>query len=212
MAKQDFVNGGFTGKLGALVGGKWKKFYTIRVRTDPSNPRTPVQQANRELFRRGVAAAQVAQQANYGVECWFSDSCTAWALRCASAKVRLRDGVDWFAAIPFHPDSYTPAYRVETLGVATIVDGRSVSFPVSGALPAESRVFSVVARVVPLSENRDDCLVLPGVFYPDGTPRIVVETPFTFVFADNPEIRLVTRDDSEHDNEMCVSPPLFFAR
>jgi hypothetical protein len=50
MAKMNLLKGSFTGRLGQMVGAKWKKFNTVRTLSQPSNPNTPAQQQVRGGF------------------------------------------------------------------------------------------------------------------------------------------------------------------
>ena len=54
MAKQNFLAGGFYGKLGAMVGQRWKNKRTIRTYVIPHNPNTPEQRKNRNGFAGAV--------------------------------------------------------------------------------------------------------------------------------------------------------------
>jgi len=49
------ILGGFSGKVGPVVGGKWKEIDYMRSYVIPSNPNTPAQQAVREKFSALVA-------------------------------------------------------------------------------------------------------------------------------------------------------------
>ena len=57
MAKQNFLAGGFYGKLGAMVGQRWKNKRTIRTYVIPHNPNTPEQRKNRNGFAGAVQFA-----------------------------------------------------------------------------------------------------------------------------------------------------------
>ena len=59
MAVQNFLSGGYYGKLGETVGQRWKNKRTIRTYVIPRNPRTEKQQANRGLFANAVTFAQI---------------------------------------------------------------------------------------------------------------------------------------------------------
>ena len=50
MAIQNFLSGGYYGKLGETVGQRWKNKRTIRSYVIPRNPRTEKQQAKRVRF------------------------------------------------------------------------------------------------------------------------------------------------------------------
>ena len=50
MGKLNLLKGAFTGKVGEVVGAKWKDQNTVRTYTKPSNPNTPAQQTVRTVF------------------------------------------------------------------------------------------------------------------------------------------------------------------
>ena len=60
MAIQNFLNGGYIGKLGQTVGQRWKDKKIIRTYVVPKNPNTPAQKQMREQF---ATANRLAQQA-----------------------------------------------------------------------------------------------------------------------------------------------------
>ena len=49
------ILGGFSGKVGTVVGGKWKGIDYIRVKGVPSNPNTEAQQEQRSKFKTTIA-------------------------------------------------------------------------------------------------------------------------------------------------------------
>lgn len=50
MGVMHFLKGYYSGTLGETVGGKWKHLGTVRVKVAPSNPNTPPQQHQRNVF------------------------------------------------------------------------------------------------------------------------------------------------------------------
>ncbi len=60
MAKQNFLAGGYIGKLGDTIGQRWKDKKIIRSYVKPRNPNTPAQQTARQQF---ALANKLAQQA-----------------------------------------------------------------------------------------------------------------------------------------------------
>ena len=93
MAKQNFMAGGFVGKLGATVGQRWRNKRTIRSYVIPKNPQTPAQRANRGKFAQAIHAAQEAIIFNKGAPCWDKIDVTEWQQRVSTAKQRIDSGV-----------------------------------------------------------------------------------------------------------------------
>ena len=81
MAIQNFISGGYYGKLGQTVGQRWKNIRTIRSYVVPTDPKTPSQLAQRGLFSNAVKFSQVANQANYKQTAFDTSLNTLWALR-----------------------------------------------------------------------------------------------------------------------------------
>lgn len=51
MGKLQLINGSWSGKVGQLVGAKWKDKHTLRSYAKPANPNTPAQQTTRTGFK-----------------------------------------------------------------------------------------------------------------------------------------------------------------
>lgn len=112
MAKQNFIAGGYVGKLGETVGQRWKNIRTVRVYVIPHNPRTPAQQACRRKFAEAVPYAQIGMQFNSKAPCWEATNKTEWQGRMSVAKVNIDNGVSGRNAIPLFPLGYTPANQI----------------------------------------------------------------------------------------------------
>lgn len=112
MAKQNFIAGGYVGKLGETVGQRWKNIRTVRVYVIPHNPRTPAQQACRRKFAESVPYAQIGMQFNAKAPCWEATNKTEWQGRMSVAKVNIDNGVTGRNAIPLFPLGYTPANQI----------------------------------------------------------------------------------------------------
>ena len=128
MAKQDFLQGGYVGKLGATIGQRWKNIRTVRSYVKPHNPRTPAQQANRNNFKQAVELTQFAKIFNDDCPVWQSQSNTAYAERIKVAKNRIDSGITGWQAVPLYPSGYTPTY---TISDCTISAGNDNTWVVS---------------------------------------------------------------------------------
>lgn len=115
MAIQNFISGGFYGKLGAMVGQRWRNKRTLRRYVIPANPQTPLQQANRAKFATSVKLAQVAMNINKGSQAWDTSSVPEFSLRTGTAKRRLALSMTEDQSIPIFPDSFIPSITVTPL-------------------------------------------------------------------------------------------------
>lgn len=106
MAIQNFLAGGFYGKLGNIVGQRWKNKRTIRTYVIPKDPKTPAQQANRERFSLAILLSQQAMNINKGNSSWKNPKLTEWAWRVRTAKTRIDKGLPVEECIPIYPDNF----------------------------------------------------------------------------------------------------------
>ena len=144
MAKQNFLAGGFYGKLGATVGQRWKNQRTIRTYVIPENPRTPKQMANRNKFTAAVPFAQKGMSMNYRSPAFASETTTEWALRMSSAKYAMDLGLSDVAAIPVVPRGFTSAYTITGITVESITDATHAKLLLTGDLPAGAKHYSLM--------------------------------------------------------------------
>ena len=144
MAKQNFLAGGYYGKLGATVGQRWKNQRTIRTYVVPENPRTPKQMANRNKFSASVPFAQKGMSMNYRSPAFASETTTEWALRMSSAKYAMDLGLSDVAAIPVVPRGFTSAYTITEITLESIIDATHARLSLVGTLPAGSKSYSLM--------------------------------------------------------------------
>lgn len=144
MAKQNFLAGGYYGKLGATVGQRWKNQRTIRTYVVPENPRTPKQMANRSKFSAAVPFAQKGMSMNYRSPTFASETTTEWALRMSSAKYAMDLGLSDVAAIPVVPRGFTSAYTITEITLTAVVDATHATLSLVGTLPAGSKSYSLM--------------------------------------------------------------------
>lgn len=117
MAVQDLVAGGFYGKLGDMVGQRWKNKRTVRRYVVGANPRTPNQQANRNRFGKSVELAQQAMNINRGAPAWASETAGEFSLRTGTAAKRLGQSLPEGQAVPLFPDGFIPSVTISPIGV-----------------------------------------------------------------------------------------------
>lgn len=144
MAKQNFLAGGYYGKLGATVGQRWKNQRTIRTYVVPVNPRTPKQMANRSKFSAAVPFAQKGMSMNYRNPAFASETTTEWALRMSAAKYAMDLGLSDVAAIPIVPRGFTSAYTITEITLESVVDATHATLSLVGTLPAGSKSYSLM--------------------------------------------------------------------
>lgn len=139
MAKQNFLAGGYYGKLGATVGQRWKNIRTIRTYVIPQNPRTPEQQANRNVFGRAVPFAQLGMQLNKASPAWDISGNTEWAQRMSVARNLVNAGNSDVACIPIVPADFSTQYTITAVTLDSIQENTAVKFLLTASLPSGAK-------------------------------------------------------------------------
>ena len=147
MAKQNIISGGFYGKVGELIGQRWKNIRTVRAYTKPRNPRTEKQQANRNSFGSLVPRAQLAMQLNYHASYFTSESNSEWGMRMSLASSLLKAGYELLNLLPIVPLNYSPSYVISEITAIDTTNKRKPIFYVNGNLPTVNRSLSVVVSL-----------------------------------------------------------------
>lgn len=147
MAKQNIISGGFYGKVGELIGQRWKNIRTVRAYTKPRNPRTEKQQANRSSFGSLVPRAQLAMQLNYHAGYFTSESNSEWGMRMSLASSLLKAGYELLNLLPIIPLNYSPSYVISEITAIDTTNKRKPIFYVNGNLPTVNRSLSVVVSL-----------------------------------------------------------------
>lgn len=197
MAIQNFISGGYYGKLGQTIGQRWKNIRTVRAYTKPANPRTEKQQANRKAFGSCVPQAQLAMQMNYNASYFKSESNSEWGLRMSLATTLLKNGNTLLNLIPIIPTSYTPSYEITKINAPLTTDNKTFNFVVSGTLPAVNRSISVlVSRYIETTDSYKNDLF-------NVTLNYATESNFSITYQEETEINentkflIVSNNDTE---------------
>lgn len=207
MAIQNFISGGYYGKLGATVGQRWKNKRTVRAYVIPKNPRTEKQQANRNVFKDALPYAQMGMAANFKAPCWNLPNTTEWNARVSEVRKKQKAGVSGISLIPLFPDSFTPAYSITNFEAVTDYDPDNPVLLVSGNLPQTNRNMSVfVANMV--GGVQQEPFYCSGVLNVASTPQLEISLPSGKQLNVNDWIVCCSIDDSDAQNDMVVSPAL----
>lgn len=105
MATISWIKDHLIGRLGSVVGSSWKGTYYVKKYTKPTDPHSPAQMANRNLFSKAVALAKEAMALN-GNAAYWQKGIDERSERIGTAKRRLDAGAADEAAFPFYPDNY----------------------------------------------------------------------------------------------------------
>ena len=209
MAIQNFVSGGYYGKLGQTIGQRWKNKRTVKAYAIPRNPRTEKQQANRKVFSGYTANALLGQQMNYKAPCWESEENTEWGLRMATASTLYKSGASEFNQIPLFPTSYTPAYSVEKVQPYGEPSDTQITFAVTGTLPTANRSLSVLVGFLNSESQSYDVELYTASFVYGEISTLTIKNTQPTRFDTTTKFLIISNDDAKNDNSTIYGAEQF---
>lgn len=205
MAKQNFLAGGFYGKLGAMVGQRWKNKRTIRTYVIPKNPNTPEQKRNRNNFAGAVQFAQMGMQMNYYCNLFENPNFTKWNYRMSVARNLKFVGMTDLNLIPLYPTDFTPPTTITKIKVNSITGNNHITFSVPELTATEDRVFSMMFA---LYNNQSIFLgykLYLGYYDKDYPQTLEVNVDDVGEINSKCFVRIVTNDDVDSKTDMIAS-------
>lgn len=204
MAIQNFLSGGYYGKLGQTIGQRWKNKRTVKAYAVPTNPRTEKQQANRGRFAYGVKLAQLAQAATYRSLLFSSESNTEWALRMSVAKNATDSGITGLDAVPLCPTGFVPKYLITN---AILQNPGATSAPVlelKGTLPTVSQIFAILINNGEIEPGIENTAIMYSEFNPD---KKTVTLPDSLIgkIKQGMKVRIISYSQSLSISEISMS-------
>lgn len=206
MAIQNFISGGFYGKIGDLVGQRWRNKRIVRRYVVGRNPRTELQQQNRSLFGQSVALAQSAMNINKGVPAWSNPSVGEFSWRVGTAKSRLQQSLSLHAAFPLFPDNYVPSHTFTELSLGDIESWGRVILRLSPTPSVINRTFSVAFYALNLLSGSHSVIYNSSVL--SGSSPVIFDPhypPYLAASADS-WVAGATIDDSQHSDTAYFLP------
>lgn len=205
MAKQNFISGGYYGKLGDTVGQRWKNKRTIRTYVIPKNPRTEVQQANRARFANLVPYAQLGMSANKGVSAFIKENVTEWQARMSACSYFYSLDYKELDLIPLYPQEYVVPYAVSVAKRTHKTKDTYQYLEAVGTLPTNTRSVSVLAKYVKGAEKPSEVYLFEGVFEQQDGYNLKVLLPSGLELTEDTKIRIISRDDVDSTTDMIAS-------
>ena len=207
MAIQNFISGGFYGKVGKVIGQRWHNTRYIRSYFIPFNPRTEKQQSNREIFKIATALAQEAYNINKGSPLWDTSSKPQFSQMVGVAKMRLQAGKSPAEALPLYPDGYSPSATLTAPSVDWSSWGTKATITDSSYRFTQSRTMAIEIHC----KNEH---VAQSVFFHD-TVTIPAGSYFSYAFLNastyslpaGSNIQAVSTDDSLYGGSSIRLPP-----
>lgn len=205
MAKQNFIGGGYYGKLGGTVGQRWKNKRTIRSYVIPKNPRTEVQQANRARFKNLVPFAQLGMSANKGATVFIKENMTEWQARMSACSYFNSLGYDELDLVPLYPADYVAPYVVSIIKRTNKVKDTFQYLEAVGTLPSTTRSVTVLAKYVQGAEKPSEVYLFEGVFEQNEDYNLKVSIPAGLELTEDTKVRIISRDDVDSATDMIAS-------
>lgn len=197
MGKQNIVSGGFYGKVGQLIGQRWKNIRTVRAYVKPKNPRTEKQQANRKQFGGYIPLCQLAMQLNYKAPYFRSENNSEWGLRMSLASSLLKSGYELLNLIPIIPMDYTPAYTVSEITAIDTANKKRPKIYVRGTLPDTPRSISVVVAFYDEQSESYDNQMFNTTLQDGANPYFELSLSGNVEIDENSRFIIVSNNDAE---------------
>lgn len=212
MAIQNLVAGGFYGKVGALVGQRWRNLRTVRAHVIPANPRTEKQQANRAIFAEATKLAQIAFQVNRGSNLWDTTKTPQFAQLVATARRRLKAGLPPSQAIPFFPDGHISDMLLSNPNINWSAWPSQVSFDVPGQTFTTSRELEILIFAKNEIKNEwefvKDFITVPS----GGLFSYTFNQANTYSLPDGASIHVISTDDAANAGTSVEMPEFSFVQ
>ena len=205
MAKQNFIGGGYYGKLGDTVGQRWKNKRTIRTYVIPRNPRTDVQQANRARFKNLVPYAQLGMSANKGATVFIKENMTEWQARMSACSYFNLLGYNELDLVPLYPADCVAPYVISIVKRTNKEKDTFQYLEVVGTLPSNTRSVTVLAKYVQGAEKPSEVYLFEGVFEQSVDYNLKVSIPAGLELTENTKVRIISRDDVDSATDMIAS-------
>ena len=208
MAIQNFLSGGYYGKLGATVGQRWKNKRTIRTYVVPNNPRTPSQQANRGKFADAVTYSQIGMQMNYYCALFDDPNMTRWNYRMKVARELKAAGFNDLDLIPLYPMSYTPSIILSDFTRSKVEGNTHITFSCQNLTSEVDRVFSIMFALYTEKNEFLGYKLYLGYYYANNPGFIEVDVDDINEINNNCFVRIVSNDDENLSAPLIASPQL----
>lgn len=208
LAIQNFLSGGFYGKVGDVVGQRWHNKRFIRSYVIPFNPQTELQQSNREQFALATKLAQVAYNINKGSPLWDTTEMGQFSQMVSLAKRRLQAGKTPAEAIPLYPDGYSPNITLSQTSVSWS------SWPTSFTISDNSYTFQQDRKFLIEFHCKDE--LTGNTVFISRNVTISAGSKFSYTFTNDnihsfpsgSSVQAVTTDDSSHASLSIQFPVL----
>ena len=206
MAIQNFLAGGFYGKLGDVVGQRWRNKRTLRRYVIGANPQTPAQQANRQQFADAVSLAQEAMNINKSSPAWVKVEASEFSLRVGTARRRIKNAVPSGQVIPIIPDDYETFLTLNNLTLEQAAGELPSAIVSVTSIGADSRKFMFIIYVLDILGMIYKKVYLPATVAGVVPFSVPLSLPWEYVFTDESFIVGASSDDATNESKTIFIP------
>lgn len=212
MAIQNFVAGGFYGKLGAMVGQRWRNKRTLRVWTKPANPRTPKQMAVRKRFSECVSWCQIAMSMNFKAPCFKNPAVPEWGERISKSRELQDNGAEGMGLVALFPRGYTPQNILSGLILQSVGSQENAVFACTLTDSSVDRELVVLVHFPAIVGSPESYELFPATLTVGETNFVELQgCPRSRIY-EGCEFLLVSFDDSDHDSVMVYGAVQGFSK
>lgn len=211
MGVQNFVEGGFYGKVGQLIGQRWRNIRIVRAYTKPTDPKTAKQQANRRVFAEATQNAQLSLMLNWKSPIFNSESNTGWGLRMASARANQKAGKSGFNLVPVLPVDFVPTYTGNKITLQSSTPGHSATFTLEGTLPNVTREIMVLCGVKASASAEYTISIFSSQLVPGSPSTFTLAETHPELFNEFTKMLIISNDDNETDKATVYTPETFLS-
>jgi hypothetical protein len=206
MAIQNFLAGGFYGKLGDVVGQRWRNKRTLRRYVIGANPQTPAQQANRQQFADAVSLAQEAMNINKGSPAWNKPEMSEFSFRTGTARRRIKNAVPSGQIIPIIPDDYETFLTLTNLSLEQEAGGLPSAIKSVTSIGNDERQFMFIIYVLDIIGMIYKKVYLPATVAGTDPFNVPLSLPWEYIFTDESFIVGASSDDSTNESKTIFIP------
>jgi hypothetical protein len=210
MAIQDFLSGGFYGKVGDVVGQRWHNKRYVKSYVKPTNPNTPAQQSNRGMFAKATKLAQIAFNINKGDTMWDTKEKGEFSLRVGTAMNRLKAGMSDTDALPLYPEGYIPSHTLINPLFFYISSTLTFRITCNDTFSVQGRTFGIVIHCLNVFTNQWEDIEY--THHNSGTVQFDFSwiTDFTHAYPPGSTFTAATTDDALYSNSSVMLPSFAF--
>lgn len=153
MAIQHFVDGYFTGKVGAYVGAKWKNLKTLRSLGSWDVSKAPHILRQRMTWKYGIKIAKWCQNINIDSYIWQSPKQTNWNTLTTSCYYNYKKTLNPYMSMCVRPNAYTNIISIRISFMENGEDNLRVAFTTEETTLALPRFYIIATPVVDKRQN-----------------------------------------------------------